>query len=500
MRIKHKLFILVGILTVILTVILIINQLLIYQAQKNYSELKEGVEPAIHVLNDFLSVNDELSLLINNRVYSYEYSGAANKVKSIVEVEFPYLQEEVSQLKNNLAPGDKRQELIDKITAEANVLLNVIKKLEPLLETIDDFRNPIKIKEARNIVNKEAYPMYLVLGADIHKLQSQYNEQYEWHQKSHVKSLEAASRLILIVGLIGIVTGLIVSYRIIRSILQSILKLGNLANEVSSGKYGIQIPLEGNSELTTLSSSLNVMSKSLEKSFKEKRIKLEELQQIAYIATHDLKSPMISIEGHFEYLKMQLEEKDEFTEESIKYVDKGIKQFYSTLDSLARAIKVKEGEISLEAINLGEVVLETINNFEGEVKKHKGKVQSNVKEGSKLMVLGTKVYLDSILQNLISNAIKYRSKERAVNVDIFVNEYPETIEMIIRDNGLGIDLNLNREMVFKMFRRFHEHEQGSGMGLFMVKTMIEKMNGSIAIDSQVGVGTTFTIIFKKINE
>ena len=104
--------------------------------------------------------------------------------------------------------------------------------------------------------------------------------------------------------------------------------------------------------------------------------------------------------------------------------------------------------------------------------------------------------LRSIVYNLLSNAIKYRSPERAPRVHISCQTIPDYVILKVRDNGLGIDPR-HEEKLFSMFRRLHTHVDGSGIGLFMVKRIIENSGGKIKVDSSLGKGSTFSVCFKK---
>jgi signal transduction histidine kinase len=104
-------------------------------------------------------------------------------------------------------------------------------------------------------------------------------------------------------------------------------------------------------------------------------------------------------------------------------------------------------------------------------------------------------YMNSVLQNLISNAIKYRSLERDPLIKIKTQRIDNEVELIISDNGLGIDIERYKDQVFKIGKIFHRHPNAKGYGLFMTKTQIEAMGGSIGIESKLNEGTTFKITF-----
>ncbi|HMG93866.1 MAG TPA: ATP-binding protein, partial [Chryseolinea sp.] len=108
-----------------------------------------------------------------------------------------------------------------------------------------------------------------------------------------------------------------------------------------------------------------------------------------------------------------------------------------------------------------------------------------------------KPLLNSIIYNLVSNAIKYRSHDRDLHVSIRTSEDPDYWVLQVADNGLGIDMALYGKDLFKMYKRFHENHEGKGLGLYLVKLQVESLDGFIEVTSEVDIGTTFTIYFRK---
>lgn len=110
-------------------------------------------------------------------------------------------------------------------------------------------------------------------------------------------------------------------------------------------------------------------------------------------------------------------------------------------------------------------------------------------------------YIDSILLNLLSNAIKYRSPKRSLQINVSTNLNTDgKLVLIIQDNGMGIDLNRHRSNMFGLYQRFHSNSDSAGLGLFMVKSQVTSLGGSIDVESEVDKGTAFTITFKGSNE
>ena len=102
----------------------------------------------------------------------------------------------------------------------------------------------------------------------------------------------------------------------------------------------------------------------------------------------------------------------------------------------------------------------------------------------------------SVVYNLLSNTIKYRSPDRVPQVLIRCEATATHHILVVKDNGLGLKPVQARQL-FTMFKRFHDHVEGSGIGLYMVKKMVENAGGKIEVESELGVGTTFYVYFKK---
>jgi signal transduction histidine kinase len=108
-----------------------------------------------------------------------------------------------------------------------------------------------------------------------------------------------------------------------------------------------------------------------------------------------------------------------------------------------------------------------------------------------------KIYLESILLNLLSNALKYNSPERTPIIHFKTYYYHKDLVLEVSDNGLGINLERHGHHVFKLRKTFHRHPESRGIGLFMIKNQIEAMGGEITLSSKQHEGTTFYINFTK---
>jgi len=104
-------------------------------------------------------------------------------------------------------------------------------------------------------------------------------------------------------------------------------------------------------------------------------------------------------------------------------------------------------------------------------------------------------YLSSIFHNLVSNALKYRSPDRKPRIELSTRKNPNSVLLMVRDNGLGIDLMKHKDNIFKIGKVFHKHPNAKGLGLYMTKTQIEAMGGKIWVESTADQGAVFYIVF-----
>src|SRR5690606_15883531 len=120
------------------------------------------------------------------------------------------------------------------------------------------------------------------------------------------------------------------------------------------------------------------------------------------------------------------------------------------------------------------------------------KIDINIAPGAE-EITTIKSYLQSAVFNLVGNAIKYRSEDKPPVIRISAAKKKDHTVIVIEDNGIGIDLATNGERVFGLYSRFNTTYEGKGLGLYMTKTQIESIGGTITVDSTPGIGTTFTI-------
>jgi signal transduction histidine kinase len=220
----------------------------------------------------------------------------------------------------------------------------------------------------------------------------------------------------------------------------------------------------------------------------------ERLEQFAFIISHNLRAPMSRIIGLSSIL--------DFTKDVSEVSDIAKLMTRSTQD-LDQIIKDLTDILGVQKMNsqlMDDILLDNLVNkitlsLEQEISDSRANVTADFTKAER--VKGIPGYVESIFYNLISNAIKYRHPGRNLSVSIESYKKDDNIVVVVTDNGLGIDLESHRENLFSLYKRFHFHVEGRGMGLYLVKTQITALGGKVDVKSKPGEGTVFTLWFKQ---
>ena len=237
-----------------------------------------------------------------------------------------------------------------------------------------------------------------------------------------------------------------------------------------------------------LNSNLRKQSEKLELSNKE-------LEQFAYIASHDLQEPLRMITSFLGMLEKKYSDQlDEKAKEYIHYAVDGARRLRQIILDLLDYSRVGRMEYSEETVDLNDLLKEIEDALVTRITERNAIIESNG-----LTVINTKrTPLTQVFQNLISNALKYAKKDVSPIIKISAEEKKDYWQFSIEDNGLGIDKEFH-ERIFIIFQRLHSREEipGTGLGLAITKKAIETMGGKIWVESEVGKGSTFYFTISK---
>jgi PAS domain S-box-containing protein len=220
----------------------------------------------------------------------------------------------------------------------------------------------------------------------------------------------------------------------------------------------------------------------------------KDLQQFSYITSHNLRAPLSNLTGLLNLIEDIPIENQEL-KEIIDGFNKSTHLLNDTINDLVRVIIIKDNpSIEKESLLLKDIFEDVFSQLDFLIGLHKPIIKFDFEQVSFLNT--NKSYLESILLNLLTNAIKYKSETRKLKINITANQMDDNVVLIFKDNGIGIDLDRNRDKIFGLYQRFHDYPDSKGLGLYLVKSQVETMGGTIGIESKVNIGTTFTLTFK----
>lgn len=221
----------------------------------------------------------------------------------------------------------------------------------------------------------------------------------------------------------------------------------------------------------------------------------KDLQQFSYITSHNLKAPLANMMSILSLLDPSRID-DEETLMLLDGISKSATQLNNTVEDLVKVLVIKESvNIEQHTVVLEETWNKVKNLTSGLIKAADAEVSLNFYEAPEVYFNGT--YMESILLNLFSNALKYRSDKRKCRIEISTKEEGDHILLSVKDNGLGIDLQRYDNRIFGLYQRFHNHPDSRGLGLYIIASQIKALGGKIEVASTVDEGTCFKVYFKK---
>ena len=215
-----------------------------------------------------------------------------------------------------------------------------------------------------------------------------------------------------------------------------------------------------------------------------------ELRQFSYTISHNLRGPLASLMGLTELLSEKKIDKE--TESIIGFITDSVKKLDETIKDLNKVLDIRNSVNQVrENVMVDEEIDKVLLALKQELDDSGVRMDLSIETRQ---VYSVRAIINSILYNLISNAIKFRSREREPVIWVSTHTEGDQLVLKVRDNGLGMDLEFYQKDLFKMYKRFHLHTEGRGMGLYLTNLQVEILDGTVDVDSKSNKGTEFTII------
>ena len=281
-------------------------------------------------------------------------------------------------------------------------------------------------------------------------------------------------------------------------------------------------------ELALARRQVELANSSLEARVSERTSELgranEEIQRFAYIVTHDLRAPLVNIMGFTSELETNVGILSEYmaksgdagapteggttasfeearvaaTEdlpEAISFIRAATRKMDSLINAILKISREGRRQLKPESLDLPELVRASADAIHHQVADSDGSIDADI---AVPQIVSDRLSLEQVLGNLLDNAVKYRHPERALEVSIQASHLVgNRVAIAVKDNGRGI-AHTDHERVFELFRRSGvQTQKGEGIGLAHVRTMVRSLGGDITLQSELGVGTTFTVILPR---
>jgi signal transduction histidine kinase len=221
-----------------------------------------------------------------------------------------------------------------------------------------------------------------------------------------------------------------------------------------------------------------------------------DLDTFVYTASHDLKAPITNIESIVLALRDTLPpvvQQNELVAHLLDLLNQTVTRFQFTIGQLTDISRLQLAHAGpAEPVGLASVVEDVRLDLAPAIRA--AGTQLLVEVAPALLVSFSPANLRSVVYNLLSNAIKYGAPDRLSQVQVRAEQAPHAVVLTVQDNGLGMS-EVQQRQLFGLFQRLHTHVEGTGVGLYISKRLIENVGGTITVQSQPNVGTTFTVIF-----
>ncbi len=222
----------------------------------------------------------------------------------------------------------------------------------------------------------------------------------------------------------------------------------------------------------------------------------KKLVDFAHIISHNLRSHTANFSMLLGFL---IKEKNEEERANLlQMLMNSSDNLLETLDNLNEVVAINSTKVlEKNSINLSRTTTIILTNLKQLIKSKNATIHNLIP--ADVSVQGLPSYVENILQNVISNAIKFAKSNSPHVVSLSAEKIDDYVVITVKDNGSGIDLDKNKNKIFGMYKTFHEQPNSRGIGLYIAKNQIEAMNGKFKIESKLGVGTTFKIYLDDCN-
>ncbi|RYD80751.1 MAG: HAMP domain-containing protein [Sphingobacteriales bacterium] len=334
---------------------------------------------------------------------------------------------------------------------------------------------------------------------DIRNKFKQFNaHEYDLRQKRReilAKSVERTNNISILLIAVSLFLGLSGALYITNNISNRIKEMVMAAERIAQGYFKVEVKDTKMDEMTSLSQSLNRMAITLDETFTDLERKNSDLNQFAYVVSHDLKAPLRGIDNVMSWIYEDVGDKlDPQAKHYLEMISGRTKRMENLINGILDFSRIGRNKKPVEKVAVKEMLEEIIDSLA--VPKD---FSIEIKPGMPTLIT-ERVYLEQVFSNLISNAIKYHDEPNG-HIEIGVNATDNFYNFYVKDDGPGIEKEYH-DRIFVIFQTLQERDafESTGVGLAIVKKIIDDKGGKIMVESEPGQGATFSFTWPKFGE
>jgi signal transduction histidine kinase len=517
----------------------IITILTINSNKKLTEHLSKGVEPSLQAIGDFEDMLVESRMYTTNWVFLRSNTEDKRQLEKIHQSGYNTIKLRLNGYATHWV-NKNWVDSLNKVFTGFEELLAVEKNIMSSLHEFKDYDDPVIKLEAERKVEEEVLPRSTALMNALNTIQqfgaSIRNSENDLLEKTSLK----LRFFIFILVLTIICAGMLLSIYLTRVIVGPINKIRLIVNDLGKGiiraidphtkkdeigemvwsinnlseKLSITTafaneignrnfdswyePLSGEDTLgralITMRDNLKSSEASLAVNTEELERKNKELEQFAYVASHDLQEPLRTTSSFVELLQQQYKGKlDDKADKYLNFITQSSERMEVLIKDLLDYSRIGHKR-ELQRVDCNRILLDVLADLDAAILETGAEIMADPLP----VISGYPTEVKQLFQNLVANAIKFRQKDTIPKIEIFVQNMQDCWEFAFRDNGIGIERE-HRERIFIIFQRLHTRTlyKGSGIGLSHCKKIVELHNGKIWVESTPGHGSTFYFTIHK---
>lgn len=342
----------------------------------------------------------------------------------------------------------------------------------------------------------------ILLAEKVEKEEDQFNKQIEGVLMRHEMFTEAlvniveeeevlSMKWIVTLTLLFVIMSLVAVFTFSYTIWRPLEDIRAGAERLGKGDLDTRLKIRNTAITEDIVDAFNQMAADL----RESRDEIDQFIHFSYSAAHDLKAPIENISSLLEMLSKSDIRPSDF-EVIVNNARRSTKQLEETVDALNEVNKLRDRALAQpELLNFDRILAEVGSEMREEIKSSKAVIRKDF--GGCKEIQYPRFHLKIIFHHLLSNAIAYRNPDKPIQVHLKTSVVNDKVILTIRDTGLGFDAVKHRDDIIKPFTRIHNHVDGSGLGMYIVKSVLDFHKGSIKIESQPKKGAKFTLTLNR---